>query len=157
MKVLFVCLGNICRSPLAEGLFLHRAWELGVVGVVADSAGTGGWHAGEPPDQRMRAAAARQGVAVDGVARQVRPADFLDYDLVVAMDTDNHRHLVRQSGENSAKVVLMRDYDRESPQGSSVPDPWYGGDEGFAEVFGIVDKAVGGLLDAIDSGAALPE
>lgn len=157
MKVLFVCLGNICRSPLGEELLRHRARERGLDGAVeADSAGTGGWHAGEPPNNRMAIAASRHGVTLRGKARQVRSEDFDRFDLVVAMDTQNRRDLLRMAGAQEEKVALMRDYDPASPPGSSVPDPWYGGDEGFAEVFGIVDAAVGGLLDAIESESPLP-
>lgn len=149
-RILFVCLGNICRSPLAEGVFLHRAAERGMSGAVrVDSAGTGAWHVGNLPDPRSRDVATRNGVSLPGRARQVRESDFHDFDLIVAMDTDNLQTLerLREDSHGGAKLHLFREFDDEAAGDLDVPDPYYGGPEGFDEVFRMVDRAAGGLLD----------
>lgn len=143
-SVLFVCLGNICRSPLAEGVFIHLAREAGVE-VEVDSAGTGGYHAGELADPRSRAVAQKHGIELPSRARKVRPSDFEDFDLIVAMDQSNAANLRRSCPDaHQAKIVLMRDYD---PQGAGdVPDPYYGGDRGFDDVYDMVDRSCRALL-----------
>lgn len=152
MKVLFVCLGNICRSPLAEAIFAHRAEKRGLE-AEWDSAGTGHWHAGESPDRRMQAVASANGIPMDSVARQVRPTDFEEFDLVVAMDTENLWTLRSRSDTgHHGKIRLMREWDPEAAPTDVVPDPWYGGPEGFNEVFRIVDRSVQGLVEAIERG-----
>jgi len=130
-SVLFVCLGNICRSPLAEGAFRHEARAMGL-GVVADSAGTGGWHAGEPPDPRAIAAARRQGVDISGQrARQVKAEDFRRFDLVLALDHDNLRNLRALMPKGAAaRLDLLLDY-APGLEGQAVADPYYGDDAGF--------------------------
>lgn len=153
-RVLFVCLGNICRSPLAEGIFLHVARERGVADrFEADSCGTGHWHAGEPPDHRAMAVAKRRGVHLPSIARQVDAGcDFEDFDVIVAMDASNRQALVRL-GAPEERVRLMRSYDRELAdargEALDVPDPYYGGPEGFDRVFEMLERACHGLLDEL--------
>jgi protein-tyrosine phosphatase len=150
MRILFVCMGNICRSPTAEGVMRALVREGGLEDrVEIDSAGTGGWHAGEPPDARATEAARRRGVTLGGAARQVVPDDFERFDLLVAMDRENLRGLlaVAPDEEAAAKVRLLREYD---PGGSGddldVPDPYYGGERGFETVLDQVQAACRGLL-----------
>ena len=150
-RVLLVCLGNICRSPTAEAAVREAAAQAGV-DVRVDSAGTGAWHVGNPPDARMTAAAAEDGLHLDGSARQVDPDDFRDFDLVVAMDASNRQDLLALAPDEDARqrVRLFRDYAGEADQG--VPDPYYGGPDGFREVVGIVRRAAAGLVAAIQRG-----
>lgn len=156
-RILFVCLGNIIRSPLAEHLFRREAERAGLNGKYeAASAGTGPWHEGESPDPRMRRTAARHGLVYDGAARQIRLSDFDKYDLIVAMDTENRRELrARARGvERARKVRLLRDFDPDSGPDASVPDPYYEGDEGFEETYTIVEAGVQGLLQELEAGRA---
>jgi len=155
-RILFVCLGNIIRSPLAEHLFRHRAQEAGLDGKYqVDSAGTGGWHEGESPDARMRRTAGRHGLIYDGEARQIRLGDFDTFDLIVAMDTENRRELVSRTRrpDQARKIRLLRDFDPASAPDASVPDPYYGGDEGFEATYRIVEDGVQGLLRALEAGS----
>ena len=149
MKVLFVCMGNICRSPTAEGVMRSLVRDAGVEDrVEIDSAGTGGWHAGEPPDARATEAARRRGVTLGGAARQVAPEDFERFDLLVAMDRENLRGLlaVAPDHEAAAKVRLLREYDPGADGDLDVPDPYYGGERGFETVLDQVQAACRGLL-----------
>jgi protein-tyrosine phosphatase len=155
--MLFVCMGNIIRSPLAEHLFRREAEQAGLNGKYeVASAGTGGWHEGESPDPRMRRTAARHGLIYDGAARQIRLSDFDTYDLIVAMDTDNRRELhARARGvERARKIRLLRDFDPEAGRNASVPDPYYDGDQGFEETYRIVEAGVRGFLKALEAGRA---
>ena len=150
-------MGNIIRSPLAENLFRHLAEEAGLNGKYeVDSAGTGGWHEGESPDPRMRRTAARHGLVYDGEARQIRLSDFDKFDLIVAMDTENLRELRSRTRvpEQAHKIRLLRAFDPASGPNDSVPDPYYGGDEGFETTYGIVEAGVQGLLQALEGGRA---
>ncbi len=151
VKVLFVCLGNICRSPLAEGSFRKLVETEGLAGrILADSAGTGGWHVGEPPDKRAREAAARRGIDLEGLrARRVEPGDFDAFDYVLAMDRDNYRILneARPAGAK-ARPRLFLDFAPELGL-SEVPDPYYGGDDGFERVLDMVEAGARGLLAEI--------
>ncbi len=147
-SVLFVCLGNICRSPLAEGVFIHQAKERGIDAQFhVDSAGTGNWHAGDLADARMRETATRHGVHLPSRARQVTAADFTTFDHIIAMDESNRRDLI-SVGAPKAKVRLLLELD---PQAAvrEVPDPYYGGPEGFEEVFALVDSACKLLLSEL--------
>jgi protein-tyrosine phosphatase len=151
MRLLFVCMGNICRSPTAEGVMRHLLREQGLEEEIRiDSAGTGGWHVGAPPDERATEAARRRGIALDGAARQVRPSDFEDYDLLLAADRENLRHLraIAPDDEARAKVRLLREFDPDSRGAPDldVPDPYYGGPGGFEEVLDLVEAACRGLL-----------
>ncbi len=159
VRLLFVCLGNICRSPTAEGVMRHVVTEAGMQDrVELDSAGTGSWHVGSPPDARATAAASGRGVELIGEARQVRPEDFEEFDLILAMDRANLRDLRALAGSEEAaeKVRLLREFDPGTGGPSStgagdldVPDPYYGPGGGFEEVFDLVDAACRGLLDEI--------
>ena len=150
MKLLFVCMGNICRSPTAEGVMRHLLREQGLEDEIQiDSAGTGGWHVGSPPDERATEAAGRRGIVLEGEARQVRPSDFDDYDLLLAADSENVRHLraIAPDDEARAKVRLLREFDPGSRAPDlDVPDPYYGGPGGFEEVLDLVEAACRGLL-----------
>ncbi len=154
MRILFVCMGNICRSPSAEAVMrgLLRAEGLEHA-VTLDSAGTGGWHAGAPPDARSVAAARSRGVVVEGAARQVTAADFDDFDLLLAMDRDNERDLraLAPDGAARGKVRLLREFDPAAVAAGDldVPDPYYGGPNGFDRVLDLVEAACRGLLDEV--------
>ena len=145
--VLFVCLGNICRSPLAEAAFRGEASRRGVV-VDVDSAGTGAWHIGEPPDPRARATATRHGVDVSAYrARQVEVEDFRRFDRIVAMDRQNLADLSRLAPKDAtARLSLLLDH-VEGRAGASVGDPYYGGPEGFERTWDEVTAGARGLLD----------
>lgn len=148
-RVLFVCLGNICRSALAEGVMRKRVEEAGLASrVEIASAGTGDWHVGKPPDRRMCATAKARGVEIAGQrARQLQRRDLHDHDLVLAMDRSNlaDARALATSEEEAARIALFRDFDPE-PDGSEVPDPYYGGEEGFVHVFEIVDRTCRALV-----------
>jgi len=143
--VLFVCLGNICRSPLAEGIFRHRAAAAGVLDRFRiDSAGTGGWHAGELADPRMRQVALSRGVRLESRARQVQTEDFTSFQHIICMDRENLR-IVRGRGAPKDRSRLMLSFDPDAPL-EEVPDPYYGGDAGFVRVFDLVDAACAAML-----------
>jgi len=151
VRVLFVCLGNICRSPLAEAAFRAAAARRGL-DVEADSAGTGGWHVGEPPDPRAQLVAARHGVDIAGLrGQQVSAADFDAFDHVVAMDHDNLAVLERLRPEG-ARAELSLLLDHAGRAGEAVADPYYGGDEGFDVTWADVSAGAEGLLDRIEAG-----
>lgn len=151
MRILLVCLGNICRSPMAEGVLRHLAQGRGIA-ISTDSAGTGDYHVGEPPDHRARAAMRRQGMSIDDLrARQFTQADFDRFDLLLAMDADNLRHMRRlaPSPEHATKAMLIMDHAPHHPR-REVPDPYYGGDEGFDEVLRMLREASIQLLDGLE-------
>jgi protein-tyrosine phosphatase len=146
--ILFVCMGNLCRSPLAEGVFRHKAAERGVSNRFhIESAGTGGWHAGEPPDHRVREVATRNGVTLDGTARQITRHDFKRFDHILCMDEDNREDLLAM-GVPREKLRLLLECDRNASM-HEVPDPYYGGTDGFELVYRLVDAACDALLDAL--------
>ena len=156
-RVLFVCLGNICRSPTAEAVMARLVEEAGLADAIElDSAGTGAWHVGSSPDERASAAAAARGIAMRGVARQVRAADFERFDLLLAMDAENRRTLraLAPDAEAAAKVRLLREFDPASAGAASldVPDPYYGGADGFDRVLDLVEAACAGLLAELRAG-----
>jgi protein-tyrosine phosphatase len=139
-------MGNICRSPLAENLFRYHANKRGVVDQFhIDSAGTGGWHAGDSPDHRMVATAARRGITMIGRARQVCQDDFFRFDLLLCADDENRNNLLR-IGAPKSRTRLILEFHPDAPV-REVPDPYYGGDEGFETVYDLVDAACQGLLD----------
>lgn len=150
MRVLFVCLGNICRSPTAEAVFRAKVIERELMGEIeVDSAGTGGWHAGNAPDRRAVAEGERRGVSMSGRARQVSASDLRDFDLVIAMDESNRRDLLALATDDAVRerIQLLRDWDPEAAgHDRAVPDPYYGGDREFAEMFDIVERACEGLI-----------
>ena len=138
-------MGNICRSPTAEGVLRRLVREEGLEDrIEIDSAGTGGWHAGSPPDERATEAASRRGIDLAGAARQVEPADFERFDLILAMDRDNLAELWRIAPDDEARAklrLLLGDRD--------VPDPYYGGARGFEDVLDLVEAACRGLLEDV--------
>jgi len=153
MRLLFVCLGNICRSPTAEAVMRHLLVEEGLADAVEiDSAGTGDWHVGHAPDQRSTGAASGRGIELSGQARQVTPGDIEAFDLILAMDRSNHDDLLALAPDEGARerVRLLREYDREAVATGEleVPDPYYGGDDGFEDVLDLVTRACEGLLEA---------
>jgi protein-tyrosine phosphatase len=152
MRLLFVCMGNICRSPTAEGVMRSLLREQGLEDEIEiDSAGTGGWHAGAPPDARASEAASRRGITLEGQARQVRPRDFEDYDLLLAADRGNLDDLRRIAPDDAArrKIRLLREFDPASRGDLDVPDPYFGGADGFEEVLDLVQAACRGLLEDV--------
>jgi protein-tyrosine phosphatase len=162
VRVLFVCLGNICRSPTAEGAMRALVQEAGLQeGIELDSAGTGAWHVGGPPDARASAAALARGIELGGRARQVQESDFEDFDLLLAMDRSNLEDLLELAPDerSRAKVRLLREFDPASEDADDldVPDPYYGGSEGFEEVLDLVLAACAGLLDEVADGDGIRE
>ncbi len=161
-KLLFVCLGNICRSPAAENIMNHLIAQRGLTEqIVCDSAGTSNYHIGSPPDRRMTAAAQKQGIAMPGQGRQFTAADFEAFDLILAMDRDNFAGITAldPQGKFTAKVKLMCDFCTRHRL-REVPDPYYGGSEGFNQVIDLLLDACTGLLDEITPAltpAAKPE
>ena len=154
--VLFVCLGNICRSPTAEGVMRLLVAEAGLQDeIMLDSAGTGAWHVGEPPDPRALQAASNRGIALESVARQVTEHDFERFDLILAMDASN-QHALRQLApdeQGRAKVHLLREFDPASTgtHELDVPDPYYDSERGFEIVLDQVQAACAGLLEQLRS------
>jgi protein-tyrosine phosphatase len=151
-----VCLGNICRSPTAEAVMRHRVRERGLEDeVIVESAGTGAWHVGHPPDHRAAAEATGRGVRMEGRARQFTASDFDRCDLVLAMDAQNAADLraIAPDAAAAAEVHLLRDWDPEARDDDrSVPDPYYGGPEGFAVVLDMVERACAGLIAELRAG-----
>lgn len=147
-RILFVCLGNICRSPAAEGVMRALAARRGIA-VALDSAGTGGWHVGEKPDPRMRAAAAARGMPIEDLrARQVSAKDFARFDHVIAMDRSNRADLAAMTpGGAVGKLSMMLDW---GSHPGEVPDPYYGGEDGFEHVLDLLEDACAGLLDHLE-------
>ena len=154
-RILFVCLGNIIRSPLAARLFERMAKEAGVADkYVADAAGTADYHVGQTPDERMVRTAARRGFHYSHRGRQVTPKDLDDYDLIVPMDLENLQDLHTLAGnrEYKKKIHLLREFDPEADGAVAVPDPWYGESGGFEEVYDIIERSLRGLLQSLEAG-----
>jgi protein-tyrosine phosphatase len=151
MRILFVCMGNICRSPTAEGVFrralLERAPQLQVH---VDSAGTHDYHIGEAPDARARSAASRRGIDISQLrARQIAPQDFERFDLVLVMDEDNLRELkARSQRQYHDRIRLFMEFAPNSPR-RAVPDPYYGGEQSFEDVLDLLEEAANGLIDEL--------
>lgn len=153
MKVLMVCLGNICRSPMADGL-LRKKVKDAALKVEVDSAGTSNHHSGEAPDPRMRATAKKMGFPIDELrARQFTVADFDNFDLIYAMDSSNYNNILRiartKEDESKVKLILNELYPNEN---KAVPDPYYGGEQGFVDVFNMLDKATDVILNNLKNG-----
>ena len=145
-RVLFVCLGNICRSPMAEAIFRHKVNEAGLSqSFVIESAGTGDWHVGDNPDPRTIRVLAQNGVHKYSRARQVRASDFVEFDHIVAMDLANERDLHDWKGADRNKVSLMSSWGDDTRR-IEVPDPYYGDYHGFEDVFEMLDEATDAML-----------
>jgi protein-tyrosine phosphatase len=153
-KILFVCLGNICRSPLAEAIFKKQLAERGLEGrFLVDSCGTSGQHTGERPDARTIRNARHHQVEIDRVGRQLSAEDFPAFDLILAMDRSNHSHIIEMAGRvtgKKAEIRMMRSFDPEALGPQDVPDPWYGNEEGFEEIFQILWRTCQSLIDFLE-------
>ncbi len=150
-RVLFVCMGNICRSPTAEGVFRHAVAAAGLEQkIIVDSAGTHGYHLGHPPDHRTQTAAAQRGYDLANLrARQVTGQDFVESDFIVAMDLDNLAQLRQLAPrQHLGKLSLFMEYSS-ARRGEEVPDPYYGGSQGFELVLDMAEDAAAGLLEHI--------
>jgi protein-tyrosine phosphatase len=158
MRIIFVCQGNIIRSPLAENIFRHLAQEQGVADKYQlDSAGTSAYHVGEPPDHRMRQVAQEKGFQYTGKARQFKRDEFDQHDLIIVMDGSNHRILKGwASPEQNKKIRMMREFDSQAKGDLDVPDPYYGGLDGFDKTFEIVKRSCQGLLEVLESEPSTP-
>lgn len=152
MKILFVCLGNICRSPLAEGILKHKLKLMGLDSkVMVDSCGTSNYHIGDLPDSRTRDNAKKNGITLDHRGRQLSNKDIDQFDFILAMDRSNYNNILRLVDDSSlkSKVMLMREFDHQ--EGTEVPDPYYGGEDGFQEVFDILDRSIDEFIRHLQS------
>lgn len=150
-KLLFVCLGNICRSPSAENIMNHLIKESGLEDkITCDSAGTSGYHIGASPDRRMSAAARKRGIKLQGKSRKLTPLDLQQFDLILAMDRENYQDILYldREGKYEDKVLLMCSFANHKTN-KEVPDPYYGGQDGFDYVIDLLSDACAGLLDYI--------
>ncbi|MBP3775345.1 MAG: low molecular weight phosphotyrosine protein phosphatase [Bacteroidaceae bacterium] len=151
-KLLFVCLGNICRSPAAHGIMQKMVDEAGLSSqIYIDSAGMGGWHVGNLPDPRMRKHAAWRNYDLTHRARQFKPEDFGKFDLIFVMDEENYHDVSRQAPSDEAmkKVHYLAEYLSAHPHDKVIPDPYYGGDQGFENVLDLLEDACQTLLSVI--------
>jgi len=151
-KLLFVCLGNICRSPAAENIMNHLISQKNLGDrIICDSAGTSSYHIGSPPDSRMVATAKKRGMQFTGEARQFKPVDFEQFDLILAMDRENYGDIVALDPRSKYRdqVKMMCDFCRSHPA-REVPDPYYGGSEGFDRVIDLLMDACEGLLSEVE-------
>ena len=154
VHVCFVCLGNICRSPLAHGVFENLLRNQGLEDIIqVSSAGIGDWHIGNPPDRRMQATAQKHGISLDTLGEQFQPSDFKRFDLVLAMDESNLAVLESYSAgpKDKSKLRLFRSFDPENNGDLNVPDPYYGGDNGFELVYQMVHRTCPEILKFLKS------
>jgi protein-tyrosine phosphatase len=149
IKVLFVCLGNICRSPLAEAVFDQKIKEKGLSNqITSDSAGTAGYHIGQNPDHRSIAVANKHSIPINHKGRQYTLEDATEFDYILAMDDNNYRDIIHISADKPERLFKMRDFDVQS-KGADVPDPYYGGRDGFEHVYEMLDRSSDQLLNMI--------
>ena len=151
MKILFVCLGNICRSPLAEAIFNHKIQNKSLADAfVADSCGTASYHVGDWPDPRTIKNARKNKVEINHVGRQLSPIDLETFDLILAMDTSNLENILNlpNGAPHHEKIKLVRSFDPSGP--GSVPDPYYGTEKDFQEVFEILDRTIENLISELE-------
>jgi len=153
VRICFVCLGNICRSPTAEGVFKARlAARHPTAKLYIDSAGTAGYHVGAPADERSHEAAARRGYKLTSRAAQFKPEDFERFSLILAMDRENLSNLQRICPDSfEGELRLFREFDSEAELGAVVPDPYYGGARGFEDVLDICERSADGLIDHLET------
>ena len=152
-KILFVCLGNICRSPSAENIMNHAIQQAGLTNQIScDSAGTSGYHIGAPPDRRMSGAAKKRGIILEGRSRKLHPSDLARFDLILAMDKENYQDIIYLDLEEkyADKVRMMCDFAPNLPD-EEVPDPYYGGEAGFDYVIDLLIEACSGLLEYVSA------
>jgi len=156
IRVLFVCLGNICRSPLAEAIFKHKIKEKKLESFFeAESCGTANYHIGDTPDPRTIRNAKKNGITIDHLGRQLCTADFDEFDYIYVMDKSNRENSLRLAQQkHHSKVILMRTFDTIG-KGEDVPDPWSGGEEGFQEVFEILNRSIDQLVNKLSEGLTL--
>ena len=148
-KVLFVCLGNICRSPLAEAIFNHKCKVMGIENCTSDSAGTAAYHIGKQPDVRSIQVAEENGIYINHFARKFVPEDCDEFDFIFAMDQSNYRDIVSISGHQPEQLSLLRDFDsNKSEDDKNVPDPYYGGIDGFNNIFKMMSEAIENFISA---------
>ncbi len=154
-SLLFVCLGNICRSPAAEGVMLQHLTDNGYDGkVFVDSAGTAGYHCGEPADARMRAAAERRGYRLESRARQLEPADIVRFDLIIGMDRENFSNIQRMVHGPAPHIRMLSDFLPGEDWPRDVPDPYYGGEAGFEQVLDMLEAACPAIVSELMAIAA---
>lgn len=155
-KVLFVCTGNICRSPTAEGVFRHQVREAGLEHAIAtDSVGLGGWHVGEPPDSRAVGAARRRGIDLSGIrARQITARDFTEFDLLLAMDRGHYRDLARRCPADRADRVRMFLEAAPGEAATDVPDPYYGAAADFEHALDLIEAGARGWVERLRASLA---
>lgn len=152
IRLLFVCLGNICRSPAAEGIMASIVEKYGLQDIIeVDSAGTSGWHEGELPDERMRSHGERRGYTFDSPARKFRKSDFDDFDYILVMDRQNFANVrvMATNQEQTDKIHMMTEFSRQYTHHDHIPDPYYGGASGFELVLDLLEDACEGLLQVI--------
>lgn len=156
VKILFICLGNICRSPAADGIMHRLVSQAGLDDqYLIDSAGIGSWHVGQLPDQRMRRHGQRHGYLFNHRARQFKPQDFDRFDLIAVMDHENYHDVSRQARTETdrLKIISMSDYLQHHPGQSTIPDPYYGSDSDFEWVIELLEDACDGLLKQLRANA----
>lgn len=158
-KVMFVCAGNICRSPLAKGLMLHKLRQIGKAeDYLVESSGTGNWDAGSPPDPRSQRTARAHGFQLSNSAKQFQPTDFDEMDLILAMDRENRSHLMwmARTDRDRGKVHLLREFDPEAFGDLDVPDPYYEDLQGFEHLYQMLDRSLDQLIQHLESPWTFP-